>query len=270
MQVCMEPKSSAEMINRETCPVRIDITDRGFPEGIPVLRWHERALADSPWIRRRFGHFVLIDPWDEELFDIAYGTQGIEALEGKIAKFHEQVPQLSAVREPRPKPPAADRSEVLPEKFRTGPLWLPFMTCYELSFDHWLQVIDVIADRDKVAPGVSNATIHALGDLVTSAQAPYTLVQCHNISMCASAIARRRVGENPPTPSSDGWNVQQRAACALIHIAKLSIRPEAPDFFDQVRSWWTTHHDDPEFRIEWSANPDLKYAFLREGRGAGS
>jgi hypothetical protein len=56
----------------------------------------------------------------------------------------------------------------------------------------------------------------------------------------------------------------------LIHIAKLTIRPEAPDFFDQVRSWWTTHHDDPEFRVEWSADPDLKYAFLREGRGAGS
>src|SRR5688500_9797871 len=124
MQVCMQPAENAQMINRETCPVRIDITDRRFPEGIPALRWHERALAKSPWIRRRFGHFVLLDPWDEELFDVAYGVPGIKQLEGKIAEFRERVPELSAVREPRPKPAAADPSEVMPERFKTGPLWL--------------------------------------------------------------------------------------------------------------------------------------------------
>ena len=263
MQVCMQPAANAEVINRQSCPVRIDISDRGFPEGVPALRWHERALATSPWIRRRFGHWVLLDPWDEELFDIAYGTQGIETLESKFAAFRERVPELSAVRKPRPKPPAADRSEVMPDRFKTGPLWLPFMTAYDLSFDHWLEVIDFIADREKVAPGVQDAAIHALGDFVSCDKAPYDLKTCRAINVAVGIAAGRPVAENPATPSPNEWNIQQRAACALIRIAKLPIRTEDADFVDQARSWWAEHRDDEAFRIEWSKDPDLKYAFLR-------
>jgi hypothetical protein len=263
MQVCMQPPANAEVINRESCPVRIDITDRGFPEGIPALRWHERALATSPWIRRRFGHWALFDPWDEELFDIAYGTQGIETLERKFAAFRERVPELSRVREPRPKPAASDLSEVMPEKFRTGPLWLPFMTAYDLSFDHWLEVVDTIADREKVAPGVTNAALHALGDFVSLAKAPYDLKTCHDINVAVGRAAGRPVTENPATPSPNAWDIQQRAACAMIRVAKLSISTEAADFVDQARSWWAAHRDDAAFRIEWSEDPQLRYAFLR-------
>ena len=259
----MQPPENARMINQETCPVRIDITDRGFPEGVPALRWHERALAKSPWIRRRFGHWVLLDPWNEELVDVAYGARGIGQLQDKIAEFRERVPELSAVREPRPKPAAADLTEVMPEFFKTGPLWLPFMTAYELSFDHWLEIIDVIADGTKVAPGVQNATIHALGEFVSNDKAPYDLKTCHAINLAVSAAALRPVAENPATPSPNEWDITQRAACALIRIAKLPIRTEDVDFVDQARSWWAGHRDDESFRIEWSTDPQLKYAFLR-------
>jgi hypothetical protein len=265
MQVCMQPAENAAMINRETIPVRIDITDRSFPEGIPALRWHERALARSPWIRRRFGHWVLLDPWDEELVDVAYGAPGIGQLEGKIAAFRERVPELRTVREPSRKPAVDDLSEPMPERFKTGPLWLPFMTAYELSFDHWLEVVDTIADRDKVAPGVRNAAIHALGEFVSYDEAPYDLKTCRDINCAVSAAALRPITENPATPSPDEWDIQQRAACALIRIASLPIPPEADDAVDQVREWWAAHRDDSAFRIEWSQDPSLRYAFLRPG-----
>jgi hypothetical protein len=261
MQVCMEPQVNADLINRETCPVRIDITDSGFPEGIRALRWHERSLERNAWIRRRFGHFVVIDPWNENVVDLAYGAAGIDQLANCIAKFKERIPKYKARAIARADHALEDASDELPERLRQGPLSVEWMTAYELSFDTWPAFIDVIADGTKIAPGVQAAIIHALGEFVCQSGTIYDLQKSKSAGMATAEMAGQQYAGN--SPNHGDWDIQERAAAALIRITKPPIDVESPDLLEQTRAWWKLHENDEAFRIVWSDDPKLKYAFLR-------
>lgn len=247
----------AEFLDRETCPVRIDITDSGFPEGIPALRFHERELEHNPWIHRRFGHFVLIDPWGEDLLDVAYGETGLGPLQAQVESFRAHFDELRVAHE-------AGRvlSDELPERLKQGPLSLDFMTAYELAFDHWLEVVEVLADGSTLVPGAQNAALHAFGDFLGRPSA-FDEKACHAVSFKIATTALRNPDENVPTPTSRELSLEDRAAYALARLAKLDVDLDRPDLADHVREWWTEHQADARYRIAWSEDPRLRYGFLR-------
>lgn len=252
-----------ELINRDTFPVRIDINVDGFPEA-PVFRWHAQALDQNPWIRRRFGHFVLIDPVREEVFGVAYGPRLQTHLERLVKSYYETRQSREVARVPGP-PDSAN--EVMPDHLKGSFLDPMFMTAYELSFDTWTETVDLIADGSQLAPGVRNLAIHAIANLLNAEEGVRYLKHCRSLGIviqehCGLEVRERNDVQDTVLPDRP-LDLLERAAVSLVRIAGLPIHVEDPDLVAKVRSWWSEHAKDETYRVEYSEDPSLRYAFLR-------
>lgn len=242
-------------INRDTCPVRIDINDDGLPKH-PAFRWHERALDTNPWIRRRFGHFTLIDPVNEEVFGVAFGPR---------VDFH--LMQLIQTYYASERGPALPLDAAVPERLASSLLDPQFMTAYELSFDTWIDGVQLLAAGDDLAPGVRNLSIHVIADLLNSTMTPDYMEQCRGTGRVVQECAGKKIREAPADHGLDLPNrpldLYERSAIALVLIADLPFELRDPELVAKVRTWWSAHEDDEAFEIEFSDDPTLRYAFTR-------
>lgn len=262
MRVRMSTEKSVEqLINGGTIPVRIDITDSGFPEGVPALRWHVRTLKRNPWIRRRFGHYVLMDEWGREMLGVTFGQREEDALEPMIRKYNHLRRQVAVTLDEPAKSPEDD--EVMPSNLVKGPLNGVWMTAYELSYDFWLDVVDQLTADKGIAPGVRNAAIHTYADFLT-AEFPYDLVTMRGVGLGKRAGA----GRDDRAPIAEeritgAMGLEERAAMAVNRIVGLGFTEEGDALIARVKDWWSEHRDDEQFAIEWSDDPMLRYSFFR-------
>ncbi len=74
----------AAKVNRDTIPVVINLTDQGFPDGLPALDYWRDLHARDVWSHFAFAVFFLLDPEAEESFGF-YGCNCAEHL--RVAKF---------------------------------------------------------------------------------------------------------------------------------------------------------------------------------------
>ncbi len=263
MRVRMATEASVEnLINTATIPVRIDITDIGMPEGVPALRWHERALSGNPWIRRRFGHYVLIDAWGEEMLGVTFGQRESDALEPMIRDYKEFLKEREK-RGPRTTPFVPDPNEPMPDSLKKGPLNGVWMTAYELSYDFWLDVVDQLTVGEGLAPGVRNSAIHTYADFLNE-DFPYDLLTMRGVGLGKRSGAGRAPREPIPADRlTEAFDLKERAALAVVRIVGLPIEEQGADLVAEVRAWWAEHRDDEEFRIEWADDPMLRYSFFK-------
>lgn len=242
-------------INRETCPVRIDINDDGLPNH-PVFRWHARALDTNPWIRRRFGHFTLIDPVNEEVFGVAFGPR---------VDFH--LLQLLRKYQASERRPALPLDSALPEHLASSFLDPHFMTAYELSFDTWIDGVQLLADGDELAPGVRNLSIHVIADLLNSTMTPDYMEQSRGTGRVVQECAGKKIREARTDHGVDlpkrPLDLYERSAIALVMIADLPYELRDPDLVSKVRAWWSAHETDEAFEIAFSDDPAQRYVFTR-------
>ena len=260
----LEPDQFIHLLNNKTIPVRIDITDHGLPDQYPAFRWHVRALHRNPWLRRRFGHFALVEPSAQEIFDINFGV----SLEGDITNsINSWIPQ-----EPTPVKPVDQGQNYpegpLPENIQDSLLCESFMTAYELSFDHWLEVVKVVAEGEDVVEGVKNAALYSYAEILSSPD-EYNLMEVRSIGQ-----AIRWYTGLPPQelPHPDQWlasTVKGRAAIAMTMVAKLPFELDSPDLIEQVQAWWEENKQDAAYQLQWPKHVRNKYSFLpqdaREG-----
>lgn len=233
---------------RFVVPVRIDISDMGFPEDVPGLRWHRRALEESPWIRRRFGHFALLDSRGEQLLAVDYGDVDV-AIAGAL--------HSAADPDAAPDPNGFCAATPLPDHLAEGVLSRRWMTAYELSLDHWRETIDIVADGEGLAPGVRNAALHAYGEFLA---APLELDLGH--FRAVSRGMRVLAGHRPRREGTGPPDLERRAAIAVARIAGLGYADGHPGLVERTRNWWSCHREEEAFAIEWSTDPRLRYAFL--------
>lgn len=256
------PEETAEFVNQETVPVRIDITDRGLPEGVRGLRWHHLALKQNPWIRRRFGHFALLDPAAEELYCVGYGGSAFQRFKKLLAAYKD-------MRAKGQLPPEPTEPDTLPPHLHDTILWRTFGTAFELGFDNWPEVIDIVAEGEQIVPGIRSSVIHALGDFLFTGK-PYDNTNYHNTyrwRMNGMGVRTNSGHEllevdNPKAPHLK-LSLHERAAVSLVQIENLPFDEKDPELVDKIRQWWTEHKNDDKYQIEFSDEPDLRYAFMR-------
>lgn len=272
-------------INEETHPVWFVYTETGFPD-IPVLRSCKPGM-ELPWIRTNCAQWLLTDARGERLYAWSaarafyeHGKEGYSSdflLEG--LRRHQRIQQAHSLDE---------RTEIENELAHVQEISTLFMReprnytahviCDVLPFE-WFDYVNMIrpplADaHDPVVPGVRNAAIHAIGELLID-DTPLSPLAAEKVSgrfafWCGlrgidSEEAARSCRPEGGLHAGIPYLIRRRAAEALEILTASNWRNQPGDIVEIALHWYAENRHDSRFRIEYSSDPQLRYAMLREG-----
>lgn len=194
----LEDPGVVTLLNEETCPVRIDLTDHGFPRGVPALEIWERELDAVPWFRMGFAHWILLDPTGERILGtmgdrfLANPTPGEFFLSSPF-RLRSALDRFATLRELESEPGAASQERLarlteelereLEQEFLVGFSDRRIQTAVVLMdrgpapfddiirrFQFWDPDSDPTPESaetgTRIAQGMTEAIIHALGDFL--------------------------------------------------------------------------------------------------------
>jgi hypothetical protein len=265
-------------INSETHPVWFVFNETGFPSHLPVFEGC-RTGFDLPWVRTNCAQWILTDPCGEKMYywsaenyyrqmvatgrasfspDAFYlaliryrqwgedlGKRERQKLEDLLA--HHRAEATIPFREPRFYT-ACVISDILGG---TGLDWLSYMTMLRPPGP---------GEPDLVVPGVRNAAIHAIGDLLTNLT-PLDPLAVEAVHVVGSRKARNgeiaeedtRIEKENPFPIF----ILQRAAEGLMMLT--GGNREDSDLIKAASRWWLENASNPNYRVEYPSDLRLRH-----------
>lgn len=296
----LENKEAVELINKKTIPVRLDITDHGFPEEIRALSRWRAFLEQSPWPRLGFGHWFMLGAEGEHVFatDVNYYHQSLEGQnmyprQQSLARIQEGVDLFSRYKKlkqtgnlPALKKLLA-RVDGAANRYYDSATNLNAMTLrylkdqgpmpFELVMNKLTGAEDLDqtiskqygislpeqkrAQKGEIVPGFREAVIHSLGRFILREGK-------------VTAATRRWMARMNGLPTetslrkiyaSPGWRQSERvAARGLSKLTGVDFgdSENADQYLARAREWWMENREKPEFEIRWSDNLRHKYSFV--------
>lgn len=283
-----------EMINQETCPVWINYSKEGFPDDLPAFSIHKGTTL--PWFRLNAGHLYLCDGKCERIFSgcfelipdrVFLGNKYAftsDRLKRGIKRFKKmQELKRNADSDPEAGQALAKLEEDLDNWLKQAALpfieprvWTALIICDYMQANPWSEFMLRLrhpgpGSADHLAAGVRNASIHALGDLLTN-QRPLTpeasdVLEPFYNQWVRNAPGKTLLSENVhinhhEAKSPIPYEIRRRAANTL-KIA-LGFDWQSDDMVDLASRWYLENRNNSQYRIEWSTDPKLRYAFFRQ------
>jgi len=270
VRVLDDPKV-IKILNERACCVDYNLVEDGFPFHLPVFQALGDAVMSMPWYRLNFAMQVVIDAKGTRMFTSQFSDFVDSLVSGNPDMFtndrigaaierHDQ--WLKAVNNEggdlKEIEEALDTRRIREKAIVSEPrFWTASFLGSRLN--KWSFVSSLF---DRAAPGVLNSVVHALGEM---------LVDDSPVEPGAASILRSDYPDDftDPSKSSVGsadvpHSMKVRAA---EELEKLTSVPMGKDP-EVAAKWYLENKDEPKWRVEWSDDPRLKYAFTLPQPGA--
>ena len=178
-----DPPEVIRLVNDRTVPFPIIYTEDGFPTHLSALRDYATGLT-VPWPRLNFAHFVLLDGRGTVVFGNTFANVPEHFLTGRqtyavledLHRILDRYERWVSIARGDPSNPVsnAERNRLARELrevreksgllLREPRLWTALILTDFVR--DWAGVMALLEPGDRLAPGIRNAAIRALGDLL--------------------------------------------------------------------------------------------------------
>ncbi len=274
-----------DRVNQTCVPVEVNVTDQGFPKGVPGLKMWEQAIRYSAWTNLAFGKFIILDAETTQYLGFSHCSlegktayhDAHDALEKGMNRFErlinlrEAVADSSTARADSYEKIRMLEHEMSRELAETLPCFLDHRlhTARYVVSPRLTSVIEALrmtpeGRPGKVTPRVHRLAVRALGTFLLDDR-PFPPEGLRHLETFYSFMTAEeklemeeqfeKMGEKNERPRDFTSlpipvPMRRRSAFILGQITNQNWSTQDPQLLEKALAWWAAHREDPGYAID--------------------